>query len=101
MEVQVFLDRGQVDHTERAHVRRIFHVIFSHHFASPLNNAAHTRFAHEHVMCLFGQHEAASAREGIEARFCQSTKLEFSVAVGKESEHVKRQPVRRGLIERA
>ena len=38
---------------------------------------------------------------GIEAGFRQSAQLELSVAVGKKRKHVKRQPVRRRLVERS
>ncbi len=58
-------------------------------------------FADEHVVRFFGEHEAAGAREGIKAGLRESAKLEFSVAIGEEREHVEGEPVGRGLVEGA
>ena len=52
-------------------------------------------------MRLLGQHEAAGARERIEARLGQRAELKLAVAVGEEREHEERQPVRRRFVERA
>ena len=53
------------------------------------------------MMRLLGQHEAAGARERIEARLGQRAELKLAVAVGEEREHEERQPVRRRFVERA
>src|SRR3546814_8781610 len=50
--------------------------------------------AHEHVVGLLGQHEAAGARERIEARFGERGELELAVAVLEIGEHEEGQPVR-------
>ena len=70
-----------------------------HRVAGALKHAADTGLADEHVMRLFGQHEAAGARQGIEAGLRQALKLHLAVAVGKKGEHEERQPVRRRLVE--
>ena len=49
--------------------------------------------ADEHVMRFLGQHEAARARERIEARLGKRAELILAVAVGEEREHEERQPV--------
>ena len=72
-----------------------------HDFAGSLDNSADATFTHEHVMGFLGEHEAASARQRIEAGFGQGAELKFAVAVGEESEHIEGQPVRRGLVEGA
>jgi hypothetical protein len=50
-------------------------------------------------MRLFGQHEAAGARQRIEAGLRQRVQLHLAIAVGEIGEHEERQPVRRGLVE--
>ena len=95
------MNRLQIDDAQGPHVGRIVYLILFHQFASPLNNPAHPRFAHEHVVRLLGQHETASTRKWIKSRFRERAKLEFAVPIRKERKHVKRQPVRRRLIERA
>ena len=52
-------------------------------------------------MRFLGQHEAAGARERIEAGLRQALELHLAVAVGEEGEHVEREPVRRRLVEGA
>ena len=52
-------------------------------------------------MRLFGQHEAAGARQRIEAGLRQRVQLHLAVAVGEVGEHEERQPVRRRLVEGA
>src|SRR5256886_17335053 len=77
--------------------RRIFDLVFLHHLASPLNNAANSRLADKHMVRFLGQHEAAGSRQRIEAGFRQGAELEFTVPVGEEREHVERQPIWRWL----
>ena len=50
-------------------------------------------------MRFFGQHEAAGARQRIEAAFGERCELHLAVAVGEEGEHEERQPVRRLFVE--
>ncbi|HEY1943123.1 MAG TPA: benzoyl-CoA 2,3-epoxidase subunit BoxB, partial [Roseiarcus sp.] len=57
--------------------------------------------ADEHVVRLLGQHEAAGARERIEAGLGEAFELHLAVAVGEEGEHVEGEPIRRLLVERA
>ena len=75
--------------------------MFLHQLAGALDDALHARFAHEHVVRLLDQHEAAGARQRIEARFGQRRELVLAVAVGEIGEHEERQPVRRLLVEGA
>ena len=72
-----------------------------HRLAGALHRAADAGLADEHVVRLFGQHEAAGARQRIEARLRQAFELHLAVAVGEEGEHEERQPVRRLLVEGA
>ena len=65
------------------------------------DGAADAGLADEHVVRFFGQHEAAGARQRIEARLRQAFELHLAVAVGEEGEHEERQPVRRRLVEGA
>ena len=72
-----------------------------HRLAGALDGAADAGLADEHVVRLFGQHEAAGARQRIEAGLRQALELHLAVAIGEEGEHVERQPVRRRLVEGA
>ena len=72
-----------------------------HRLAGALHDAADAGLADEHVMGFLGQHEAAGARQRIEARLRQRVQLHLAVAVGEVSEHEERQPVRRRLVEGA
>ena len=72
-----------------------------HRLAGALQGAADAGLAHEHVVRFLGEHEAAGARQRIEARLRQAFELHLAVAVGEEREHVERQPVRRRLVEGA
>ena len=72
-----------------------------HGLAGALDGAADARLAHEHVVRFLGQHEAAGARERIEARLRQAFQLHLAVAVGEEREHEEREPVGRLLVEGA
>src|SRR5215212_4678952 len=51
-------------------------------------------------MRFFGQHETRGARQRIETGFRECRELELAVAIGKEGEHVERQPIGRSLVER-
>ena len=72
-----------------------------HRLAGALDGAADAGLADEHVVRLFGQHEAAGARQRIEAGLRETFQLHLAVTVGEEREHVERQPVRRRFVERA
>src|SRR5579863_3126797 len=74
-------------------------VVLLHKPASTRDHAADTRFADEQMMRLLGQHEAAGARERIEARFGQARELILAVAIGEMRKHEVRQPIRRLLVE--
>ena len=101
VKVQVFLDRRQVNHAERAHVRWIFDLVFLHYLASPLNNASNARLADKHMVRFFGEHEPASARKRIKTGFRERAELELAVAVGEKCKHVKSQPIWRRFVKRA
>ncbi len=101
VEVQVSLNRLEINHSQGPHIRRVFDIVFFHHLASTLNNAGNACLPDEHMVCFLRQHEAARARKGIEARFRQGAKLEFAVPVGKKRKHIERKPVRCGLVKRA
>src|SRR5262245_4212540 len=98
VEVDVLLDRRQVDAPVAPHVVRL---VLAHDLAGPLHDAPHPTLAHEHVVGLLGQHEAAGARQRIETALREAGQLVLAVAVGEEAEHEERQPVRRPLVERA
>ena len=70
-----------------------------HRLAGSLHHAADAGFADEHVVRFLRQHEAAGARQGIEAGLRQRVQLHLAVAVGEVGEHEERQPVRRRLVE--
>src|SRR5271170_1398972 len=76
-------------------------IMLFHQLASTCDHAADSRLADEKVMRLLGQHEAAGARERIEARFGQARELILAVAIREMREHEVRQPVGRLLVERA
>ena len=59
-----------------------------HRLAGALDGAADAGLADEHVMRFFGQHEAAGARQRIEAGLRQAFELHLAVAIGEEGEHV-------------
>ncbi len=82
-------------------VVRVLDAGLLHRLAGALQGAADAGLADEHVVRLFGQHEAAGARQRIEARLRQALELHLAVAVGEEREHEERQPVRRRLVEGA
>ena len=58
-----------------------------HRLAGALDDAADAGLADEHVMRFLGQHEAAGARQRIEARLRQAFELHLAVAIGEEREH--------------
>ena len=76
-------------------------LVLLHQLAGALDDAADAGLAHEHVVRFLGQHEAAGARQRIEARFGERRELVLAVAVGEVGEHEERQPVRRRLVEGA
>ena len=72
-----------------------------HGLAGPLHHAGDAGLADEHVMRFFRQHEAAGARQRIEAGLREPVQLHLAVAVGEIGEHEEGQPVRRRLVEGA
>jgi hypothetical protein len=96
VEVQVALQRRQVDDAEAAD---IVGVVLAHDLAGTLDDAGDAAFAHEHVVGFLGQHEAAGAGERIEAGFGERQELVLAVAVGEEGEHVEGEPVIGALVE--
>ena len=101
MKVEIPLHRRQVDDAEGTDVIGIVDLLLRHHFRRPLRDPADAGVADEHVVRLFGQHEAAGPGERIEAGFRQRRELVLAVAIGEEGEHEERQPVRRRLVEGA
>eukprot|EP00043_Microstomoeca_roanoka_P022424 m.486 g.486 ORF g.486 m.486 type:complete len:462 (-) comp217_c1_seq1:31-1416(-) len=104
MQVQLLLDRRQVDDAQIADLVDVIGVgdaVGVHHLAGPLDRAAHAGFAHEHVVRFLGQHEAAGARQRVEARLCERFQLHLAVTVGEIGEHEEGQPVGRFLVEGA
>ena len=98
MEVQVALDGRQIDPTVLAQIVRL---VLAHELAGALDDAHDARLAHEHVVRLLGEHEAARARQRIEAALGQAGQLILPVPIGEEAEHEEGQPVRGLLVERA
>ena len=96
VEVQVLLHRRQVDAAVTADV---VGAVLAHQLAGLLHDTPDARLTHEHVVRLLGQHEAARARERIEAALGQAGELVLAVTVGEEAEHEERQPVGRLLVE--
>ena len=100
VEVQLALQERQVDHAKLAHRLDLIGILdarFDHRRAGRLDRALYAGLADEHVMGLFRQHEAAGARERIEAAFGERGELHLAVAVGEEGEHEERQPVGRAV----
>src|ERR1700730_3850816 len=98
VEVDVLLDGGQVHPPVAPHVVGL---VLPHDLAGPLHDAPHPALAHEHVVGFLGQHEAAGARQRVEAALGQARELVLAVPVGEEAEHEEREPVRRPLVEGA
>src|SRR5882724_4833565 len=98
VEVDVLLDGGEVDAAVLAHV---LGAMLAHELAGALDDALHPRFAHEHVVGLLGEHEAARAGERVESALGETGELVLAVAVGEEAEHEEGQPVWRRLVEGA
>ena len=70
MQVGLLLDGRQIDHAELAHrldAVRILDTSLFHRLTGTLDDAGGCGLAHEHVSRFLGQHEAAGARERIEA----------------------------------
>ena len=104
VQVRLLLDGRQVDHAELAHLLDVVRIVDAgllHRLAGALHDAGDAGLAHEHVVRFLGQHEAAGARERIEAGLRQRLELHLAVAVGEKGEHEERQPVRRLLVEGA
>ena len=104
VQVRLFLDGRQVDDAELAHRLDIVGIVDAgllHRLAGALDDAGDAGLAHEHVVGFLGQHEAAGARQRIEAGLRQRFELHLAVAVGEVGEHEERQPVRRLLVEGA
>ena len=99
MEVDVFLNGGQIDDAGRPQPLRIVRLQLAHHLGGALRHPHNPAFAHEHMMRLFGEHELAGAGQRVESRLRQRRQLILAVAVGEESEHQIRQPVGGGLVE--
>ena len=103
MQVRLLLDGRQIDDTELAHggdIVGVLHAALLHGLAGSLDHPPHPGLAHEHVVRLLGQHEAAGARERIEGRLGERQQLIFAVAVRERREHHEREPVVDRLVER-
>src|SRR6266849_1075297 len=98
VEIQIALDGGQIDPAVLAQIVRL---VLAHELAGALDDAHDARLAHEHVVRLLGQHEAARARQGVEAALGQAGQLVLPVPIGEEAEHEEGQPVRGLLVEGA
>ncbi len=104
MEVQLALQERQVDDAELAHRLDFIGILdagFDHRRAGRLDRPLHAGLADEHVVGLFSQHEAAGARQRIEAAFGKRGELHLAVAVGEEGEHEEGQPIGRAFVESA
>ena len=84
-----------------AHCLRVVAADLLHDFQRALHHAAHSRFADEHVMRFFREHEAAGACQRIETGLGQALQLEFAVAIREVREHEERQPVADRFVESA
>src|SRR5262249_46225260 len=71
-EVQVLLQRWQIDSAELAWIAMLG---FPAQFRGALNHPPDSRLADEHVMRLFGEHEAGGSRERVKSRFGESQEL--------------------------
>src|SRR6266850_2505370 len=100
VKIQVLLNRLEINHAQGAHIRGAIELMFLHHFAGALNDAADAGLADEHVVGFLGEHEAAGARKRIKAGFGERAKLEFAVAIGEEREHIESEPVGSRFVER-
>src|SRR5262249_52399297 len=100
MEVQIALNGGQVNDAEAAQAADIVGALSRHDFGRSLDDAPDPVTSDEHMMTLFRQHKARRACERIESGLGERGELEFTVAVGKERKHEKRQPIGRWLVER-
>src|SRR3989338_570556 len=96
VEVEVPLQRGQVDPPVLAH---LVGLVLAREFTRTLDDAPDTRLADEHVVGLFGEHEAARTRERIEAALGEARELVLAVPVGEVREHEEAEPVGRLLVE--
>ena len=101
MEVQIALNRLQINRARRADFRGVIGLQLVHHLTGARDDPRDTALAHKHVMRLFGEHKFRGARERIKTTFGECAQLEFAIAIGEIREHEKRQPVRRFFVERA
>src|SRR5207253_1253672 len=77
-EIEVFLDRRQVDRAGAADGGWIVAAELLHHLERALDDAADAGLADEHVMRFLGEHELAGARQRIEAALGQALELELA-----------------------
>jgi hypothetical protein len=90
VQVELLLDGRQVDHAQRPDALDVVGSVDAgllHRLAGALDDAADAGLADEHVVRFLGQHEAAGARQRIEAGLRQRLELHLAVAVGEEGEH--------------
>src|SRR5215510_6696536 len=98
VEVDVPLDRLEVDPAQPPDVVGL---ALAHELARALHHPADSGLAHEEMMRLLREHEAAGARQGVEAALGEARQLILAVAIGEVCEHQIRQPVRCLLVEGA
>jgi hypothetical protein len=67
--------------------------------ARAIDDTQHASLADEHVVRLFGEHEARRAAQRIERALSEREQLVLAVAIGEEREHEKREPIGAGLVE--
>ena len=87
MQVGLLLDGRQVDDAELAHRCDVVGIVDAgclHRLAGALDDAGDAGLADEHVVRFLGQHEAAGARQRIEAGLRQRLELHLAVAVGED-----------------
>ena len=101
MEVQIALDRLQINRASSTNFRGVIGLQFIHHGCRARQHTRDAALANEHVMRLFGEHKFRGARERIKRTFGECAELKFTVAIREVREHEKRQPVRRFLVKRA
>ncbi len=89
---------GQVDAAHLAHVSG--EAGFLQELAAALDDARNAGLADEHVMRLFGQHEARRPRQRVERALRQRQQLRLAIAIGEHGEHEEVEPVVDGLVER-
>ncbi len=98
-EIDVALDRWQIDHAVLAQQCRIVRLEVRHLLQRAADHPGDAGLADEHVMGFLRQHEAAGPGQRIESRFRQAHELILAVAVGEVSKHEKAQPIVDRLVE--